>query len=113
MGVRSVESLAPSAYLASTRVTLSLQSTLLLMLESDPDKHCIVFIHFYSAFHNMSLSDALPTTAIDTVGVYTKSTGRSLSSSAQDPCLNPLAPTRRGRAHGTSRGTSTAAPPDK
>jgi len=34
-------------------------------------KYCIVFNHFYSASHNMSLSEALPTTAIDTVGVYT------------------------------------------
>jgi len=33
--------------------------------------YCIVFIHFYSASHSMGLSEALPTTAIDTVGVYT------------------------------------------
>ena len=26
--------------------------------------YCIVFIHFYSASHSMSLSEALPTTAI-------------------------------------------------
>jgi len=29
--------------------------------------YCIVFVHFYSASHSMSLSEALPTTAIDTV----------------------------------------------
>jgi len=29
--------------------------------------YCIVFIHFHSASHGMSLSDALPTTAIDIV----------------------------------------------
>ena len=29
--------------------------------------YCIVFIHFYSASHSLSLSEALPTTAIDTV----------------------------------------------
>jgi len=36
--------------------------------------YCIVlfsvFIHFYSASHNMSLSEALPTTAIDTVSEF-------------------------------------------
>src|SRR6218665_2725702 len=32
--------------------------------------YCIVFIHFYSASHSLILSEALPTTAIDTVGVY-------------------------------------------
>ena len=32
--------------------------------------YCIVFIHFYSASRSMSLSEALPATAIDTVGVY-------------------------------------------
>jgi len=26
--------------------------------------YCIVFIHFYSASHNLSLSEALPTTAM-------------------------------------------------
>jgi len=31
--------------------------------------YCIVFIHFYSASRSMSLSEALPTTAV--VGVYT------------------------------------------
>ena len=36
--------------------------------------HCIVFvfivfIHLYSASHSLSLSEALPTTAIDTVSV--------------------------------------------
>ena|SRR6218665_3263767 len=33
--------------------------------------HGIVFIHFYSASHSMSLSEALPTTAIDTVSEFT------------------------------------------
>src|SRR6218665_528613 len=32
--------------------------------------YCIVFIHFSSASHSMSLSEALPTTAIDTVSEY-------------------------------------------
>jgi len=32
--------------------------------------YCIVFIHFYSASHSLRLSETLPTTAIDTVGVY-------------------------------------------
>ena len=32
-------------------------------------KYCIVFIHFYSASHSMSLSEALPNTTIDTVEV--------------------------------------------
>ena len=31
----------------------------------------IVFIHFYSASHSMSLSEALPTTAIDIVSEFT------------------------------------------
>ena len=40
-------------------------------LRVDIVKEChIVFIHFYSASNRMSLSKALPTTAIDTVGVY-------------------------------------------
>ena len=34
--------------------------------------YCIVFIHFYSASHSMSLSEALPTTAIDTVSEFTR-----------------------------------------
>jgi len=40
---------------------------------------CIVFIHFYSAPHSMSLSAALPTTAIDTVSELTRqsATGNS------------------------------------
>jgi len=33
-------------------------------------RHCIVFVHFYSASHSMSLSEALPTTAIDTVSQF-------------------------------------------
>src|SRR6218665_3600515 len=32
--------------------------------------HCVVFIHFYSASHGMSLSEAIPTTAIDTVSEF-------------------------------------------
>ena len=38
----------------------------------------VVFIHFYSASHSMSLSEALPTTAIDTVRVYTPKCYRQL-----------------------------------
>src|SRR6218665_3991259 len=34
--------------------------------------YCIVFIHFYSASHSMSLSEALPTIAIDTVSEFTR-----------------------------------------
>ena len=34
--------------------------------------YCIVFIHFYSASHGMSLSEALPTIAIDTVSEFTR-----------------------------------------
>ena len=33
---------------------------------------CIVFIHFYSAPHGMNLSEALPTTAIETVSGFTR-----------------------------------------
>ena len=41
--------------------------------------YCIVFIHFYSASHSMSLLEALPTTAIDTVsGFYTPKHYRQL-----------------------------------
>src|SRR6218665_946454 len=40
--------------------------------------YCIVFINFYSASQSMSLSEALPTTAIDTVGVYTPKRYRQL-----------------------------------
>jgi len=32
----------------------------------------IAFIHFYSASHSMSLSEALLTTAIDTVSQFTR-----------------------------------------
>src|SRR6218665_1414987 len=32
--------------------------------------YCIVFIHIYSASHSLSLSEGLPTTAIDTVSEY-------------------------------------------
>ena len=34
--------------------------------------YCIVFIHFYSASHSLSLSEALPTTAIATVSEFTR-----------------------------------------
>src|SRR6218665_2802157 len=33
--------------------------------------YCIVFIHLYSASHSLSLSEALPTTAIDTMSEFT------------------------------------------
>src|SRR6218665_1987493 len=41
--------------------------------------YCIVSIHFYSTSHSMSFSEALPTTAIDTVSDFTcrKTTGKS------------------------------------
>ena len=32
----------------------------------------IVFIHFYSASHSLNLSEALPTTAIDTESEFTR-----------------------------------------
>src|SRR6218665_997079 len=35
-------------------------------------RYCIVFIHFYSASHSLSLSEVLPTTAIDTVSEFTR-----------------------------------------
>src|SRR6218665_1403746 len=34
--------------------------------------HCFVFIHFYCASHIMSFSEALPTTAIDTMSKFTR-----------------------------------------
>ena len=34
--------------------------------------YCIVFIHFYSAGLSMSLSEVLPTTAIDAVSEFTR-----------------------------------------
>ena len=34
--------------------------------------YCIVFIHFYSTSGSLSLSEALPTTAIDTVSEFTR-----------------------------------------
>jgi len=34
--------------------------------------YCIVFIHFYSASHGMSLSKLLPTITIDTVSEFTR-----------------------------------------
>ena len=34
--------------------------------------YCIVFIHFYSASHSLTLSEALPMTAIDTVSGFTR-----------------------------------------
>ena len=40
--------------------------------------YCIVFIHFYSASHGKSLSEALLTTEIDTVRVYTTKRYRQL-----------------------------------
>ena len=40
--------------------------------------YCILFIHLYSTSHSMSLSEAFPTTAIDTVGVYTPKRYRQL-----------------------------------
>jgi len=35
-------------------------------------KYCIVFIHFDSASHGTNLSEALPTTATDTVSEFTR-----------------------------------------
>src|SRR6218665_3686121 len=34
--------------------------------------YCIVFIHFYSASHSLSFSEALPTTETDTVSEFTR-----------------------------------------
>jgi len=39
--------------------------------------YCIVFIHFYSAYHSMSLSEVLPTTAIDIVSDFTRRSATS------------------------------------
>ena len=44
---------------------------LIFALYMHPFIHCIVFIHFYRASHSMSLSEALLTTAIDTVSEFT------------------------------------------
>src|SRR6218665_171633 len=63
---------------------------------------CIVFIHFYSASHSTSLSEALPTTAIDTVSEFTCRSGRHL--------LVKDLPT--GRISGGQSGIRTCAPRD-
>jgi len=43
-----------------------------LMMGLDCNIDCTVFIHFYSASHSMSFSEALPTAAIDTVSEFTR-----------------------------------------
>src|SRR6218665_1246787 len=45
-------------------------STYVIMYVSLFCMYCIVFIHFCSTSHSMRLSEALPTTEIDTVGVF-------------------------------------------
>src|SRR6218665_2282091 len=54
-----------------------------------PPRYCIVFIHFYSAFHSMSLSEALPTTVVDTVSEFTRrsASGAVSEGLAQGPYL--------------------------
>src|SRR6218665_1539989 len=55
---------------------------------------CIVFIHFYSASHNMNLSEVLPTTAIDIVWEFACrnfATGNASEGLAQGPYLAPRA----------------------
>jgi|SRR6218665_155699 len=51
--------------------------------------YCVVFIHFYSASDSMSLSEALLTTAIDTVLEFTRETLQATVSEglAQGPYL--------------------------
>src|SRR6218665_133588 len=45
-----------------------------------PALYCIVFIHFYSASHSLSLSEALPTTAIHlSIHLYSTSCSARLS----------------------------------
>jgi len=41
--------------------------------------YCIVFLNFYSASHSQSLSEALPTTAIDTVSELRANVGAYLT----------------------------------
>src|SRR6218665_1967172 len=53
---------------------------------------CIIFIHFYSASHSMSLSEALQTTAIDTVSEFTRQSATGNCMQVKDL---PKAPTWR------------------
>ena len=46
---------------------------------------CIAFIHFYSASHSMSLSEALPTTAFDTASEF--SLHADAIQATQSPCV--------------------------
>ena len=48
------------------------------LVERASGLYCVVFIHFHSASNSISLSEALPTTAIDNVGVYTPKHYRQL-----------------------------------
>src|SRR6218665_172868 len=76
--------------------------------------YCIVFIHFYSASDSIILSEALPTTAIDTVGVYTPKRYRQLQ--VQDLPKVPTWRLERDSKPSTLRSSgvvSTNAPPLK
>ena len=75
--------------------------------------YCIVFIHFYSASRSLSLSEALPTTAIDTVAEFTR---RSAIQAAASEGLvqGPYVAARAGFELATLRSKgidSTNAPP--
>jgi len=52
----------------SSRASLLENST----TTANPFRNNIVFLHFHSASHSTSLSEALPTTAIDTVSEFTR-----------------------------------------
>ena len=47
--------------------------------------YCIVFIHLYSASHSLSLSEALSTTAIDTVSEFARRSATISEGLAQGP----------------------------
>jgi len=70
-GVRSFYSNLYLCWLHSATFGLQLLSLRLCTVLWSIILCCIVFIHFYSASHSLSLSEVLPTTAIDTVSEFT------------------------------------------
>src|SRR6218665_3121538 len=70
----------------------------ILQQRQDKIRYCIAFIHFYSGPHSMIISEAVPTTEIDTVGVYTTKRYMQLQvkdwpkvlTSRLEQCSNPL-----------------------
>src|SRR6218665_1762136 len=53
--------------------------------------YCIVFIHCYSASNSMSLSEALPTTEIDTVSEFTRRRQLKVKDLHEDPYVAHVA----------------------